>query len=165
MTNKMAVSSAFYFISIAWLCVFTIPCSLLYFVVIVALLYNRNTVPFDSSFFTLWINVGIVDMIMTCHAWLFTNSWTLGIWPGSTVTTSYLAFVMFGTVPAHWYFEQVQFIGVTVLSANRFTSVVFPVAHKSVRFNFILILIYFQMTLCRQCGAVIGLKLHLCYHG
>jgi hypothetical protein len=92
----MVVSSTFYIVSIVWLSAFTIPISILYLIVIIALLYNRNTEPFASSFFTLWVNVGIFDLLMTCESWTFTNTWTLnGIWPSTVdnVVTFYFVYV------------------------------------------------------------------------
>jgi hypothetical protein len=36
-----------------------------YIFVVVALIVNRNVPPFNSSFFTLWINLGITDCLLT----------------------------------------------------------------------------------------------------
>jgi hypothetical protein len=68
-------------ISIAWLIIVTIPVSLLYVLIIIALLYNRKTVPFDSTYFSLWINLGVADLLMVIFSWIFTNTRTLDVWP------------------------------------------------------------------------------------
>ena len=36
----------------------------LYVVVVAALLYNRNNAPFDSSYFKLWINLGLLIKVI-----------------------------------------------------------------------------------------------------
>jgi hypothetical protein len=37
-----------------------------------------------------------------------------------------------GAVPIFWYLEQAQYISITILTFNRFTSVVYPIKHTSV---------------------------------
>jgi hypothetical protein len=78
----MIVTPIFYDVAIAWLSIFTIPGCIFYAIVIIALLFNRRTVPFDSSFFALWINTGVADILMTAETWTFVHAGTLNnIWP------------------------------------------------------------------------------------
>src|SRR5690348_13126400 len=44
---------------------------LLYLFVLWALLINRNVFPFNSSFFTIWIHLGINDCVFFLYARLF----------------------------------------------------------------------------------------------
>jgi hypothetical protein len=71
--------------ALAWVVIVTIPSAILYVVVLIALVYNNKTVPFDSKFFVLWINLGIFALTSTVISWVFTNTWTLGVWPGNLI--------------------------------------------------------------------------------
>jgi hypothetical protein len=49
------------YVWLAWMC--SQYC--LYIVLFAALLYNRNNAPFDSSYFKLWINLGLSMQLLT----------------------------------------------------------------------------------------------------
>lgn len=72
-------------IGLVWFFGVTIPGWLLYVVVLLALFYNRKTVPFDSSFFILWTNLGIIDILVPFNAWPFLNANTISVWPATMV--------------------------------------------------------------------------------
>ena len=62
-----------------WL-VFVIVSLLLYIVIMIALVFNRRVSPFNSSFFTLWIFLGVIDCATTISGWVWRNPTTLKWW-------------------------------------------------------------------------------------
>ena len=62
-----------------WL-VFVIVSLLFYVVTMLALVYNRQVSPFNSSFFTLWIWLGVIDCSTTITSWIWRNPPALKWW-------------------------------------------------------------------------------------
>ena len=67
-----------------WL-VFVIVSLLLYIVTMIALVFNRRVSPFNSSFFTLWIWLGVIDCSTTITSWMWSNPRTLKWWYYTTL--------------------------------------------------------------------------------
>lgn len=124
-----------------WTCIVTV--SLIFYIwVVYKLRKNNKKEPFDSSFFALWLNLGYVDICTTISIWLFFKieyassyieaiAWFYGNfmenWPRVYYSMKY---------PIGFYFLNAGFVGVVILSLNRFTSVVFPFRHKTVKYIF-----------------------------
>jgi hypothetical protein len=55
---------------VVWL-ICTVVLLFLYLFVIIALLLHRLVVPFNSTFFVLWINIGIIDILAVVSVWFW----------------------------------------------------------------------------------------------
>jgi hypothetical protein len=133
--------------------IFIICCTIFYIFVIIVLKYNRAVVPFNSTFFALWLNVAVADITIIVTIWLFYHTKRRNWWPWQENVNHFYFFIhklrnlfqptenspvmMFiyrfcgGAAIAPWM-AGVQFIGVTTMACNRFTSVVYPMKHTFV---------------------------------
>ena len=132
-----------------WL-VFVIVSLLFYVVTMIALVYNRQVSPFNSSFFTLWIFLGVIDCSTTIANWMWRNPPTLQWWYYTTLQpvkdfikcienvsetlqngTLYLWNRYYG-MGSYIFFAHAQYAGVVLLCLNRLTSIIAPMKHKAV---------------------------------
>ena len=66
--------SAFWYFYFGAVCLAT----LLYAVVLASLRFNLRTPPFNSTFFYLWLHLGVIDILTVTFSWTFRNSVTFG---------------------------------------------------------------------------------------
>ena len=64
---------------------FVVVSILLYVAIMLALIFNRRVSPFNSSFFTLWIWLGIIDCGTTIASWVWRNPQLLKWWYYTTL--------------------------------------------------------------------------------
>jgi hypothetical protein len=107
-----------------------------YIVLIATALLNRSKEPFRSAFFTLAVSLGVSDIFMIFHEYFFIKTaewgWCKEFWLTYGSRGSFLAFY---SIAMAFALAAAQFLGVLLLSINRFTAIVFYSKHARVCSN------------------------------
>ncbi len=111
---------------------YAIVSALLYIFVMLTILYYRNEEPhFKNSFFHIWMALGIADLSHAAVFWFSSKIPLMGFMDDFFLTAGkkFATIIMYFMFATH--FNQV--FGITTLSANRFTALVYPTTSEQVR--------------------------------
>jgi hypothetical protein len=110
---------------------------------------HRKVFPFNSSYFTLWRNLGLADNCVIFYSWFWYRLPSVGLFPAVFINILPLrAQMLFAgdTTVILTYLLHAETVGTVYLCVNRWTSLMWPLRHKTVRI-FINNLIYLQNSL------------------
>jgi hypothetical protein len=110
--------------------------TLVYIVLLVQMFRHRNTVPYTHTFFRISFQLGIADVLMIAYSMFWYRLPSAHVFPYRFIEKmSTDARIIFAGSDCVFidYILHVQIIGVILLSVNRYTSLRFPLQHKTVR--------------------------------
>jgi hypothetical protein len=152
------------YVNVIWT-VLVIVATMFYIYLGINIYRHRTQSPFDSSYFMLWINTGIVDCLTVLCNWSFYR-FSGFHWLQYEALAQFddnQMGIYFGTaVPLITYLLIVGFVSLVVSSFNRFTSMTYPLKHAKVT---TLLYSFLVSRTCFRCGQIVDKALHLHYHG
>lgn len=104
-----------------------------YILFLLCILINRRKEPFNSTFFTLCLSLGVADIATLIHSYVFvkTPGWSWGhvFWVTYGSRGSFLALYSNALM---WGLALAQHIGVLLIAINRFTAIALSLRHENV---------------------------------